>query len=183
MKKRKYLRKTILLLPLVAAIGLLFTACSSDDEDKSNNDINALIQNAIPSKEMSDFFDREWSFLGNGNPQNFFPDILQDTCRVINTEQEFLELYHGGEKIPNIDFQTYSLVVGKKVFRTIIGENRPMKFREQKLYMVSDGYVLDLYLDYSIPEVSFYNDMFACFWGLYPKLIEKNIKVNFIYAD
>lgn len=35
MKKRKYLRKTILLLPLVAAIGLLFTACSSDDENKA----------------------------------------------------------------------------------------------------------------------------------------------------
>lgn len=34
MKKRKYIRKTILLLPLVAAIGLLFTACSSDDEPK-----------------------------------------------------------------------------------------------------------------------------------------------------
>lgn len=178
MMKSNQLKLSILLLPLLAAIGLLITACSNDDEDKYTHDMNTFIQNVAPSKEVSDFFDREWPFLGNdGNPQNFFSDSWQDTCRVINTKLEFLELYHGGEKIPYIDFQTYSLVIGKIVFRTIIGENRPMKFREQKLYIVPDGYVLNLYFDYSIPEVSIYNDMFACFWGLYPKIDEKTVKI------
>ena len=178
------MRKTILFVIgsvlLLAGMGL--SACSSNNTEMPDKK-DFLIERIIPSDEVSDFFEREWSFFESDTPQNFFPDVVQDTCCVVNNGQEFLGLYHGSSEVPYIDFQQYSLVIGKKAFLTKEGEKRPRKNKEQKLYVVAGRYVMDLYCESFIPDVSFYNNMYVRFWGIYPKFDASNVEVNILYAD
>ena len=169
-----------ILLSLIPIVGLFFTACSNEEADQNGE---LTIQGISPNKVISDFFDREWPFLTSNNTESFYTDIWQDTCNIVNTKQELDEIYLGSHIIPEIDFQHYSLIIGKKACRTAIGEKRPAEYIRQDLYKGAKGYVLDLYCKYSIPDVSFYDDQFVCFWGIYPKINKENIAIKILYVD
>ena len=47
----------------------------------------------------------------------FFTDIdsQKDTCYIVNSLQELQSLYSGDKEIPKIDFNKYTLILGKKI--------------------------------------------------------------------
>lgn len=159
-------------------------SCSSDSSDDEMINKGVSVENVTPSKEVSDFFDREWTHLGDGSPESFFKNNNQNIYAMVNSEEEFCELYQGDNEIPYIDFNRYTLVVGKKKYYTSEGEKNPTWLERQNLYLTTDGkYVLDLSCQYNIPGVSFYSDRFICYWGLYSKLLPQDITVNIQYVD
>ena len=159
-------------------------SCSSDSSDDEMINKGVSVENVTPSKEVSDFFDREWTHLGDGSPESFFKNNNQNIYAMVNSEEEFCELYQGDNEIPYIDFNRYTLVVGKKKYYTSEGEKNPTWLERQNLYLTMDGkYVLDLSCQYNIPGVSFYSDRFICYWGLYSKLLPQDITVNIQYVD
>lgn len=175
------IHKVILLL-LIAVEGLGLISCNKDEDNGTSE--GTSIQRVTPDRETYDFFNREWTHLGDGSPISFFQDNSEDVCLLINSEEEFRESYQGtDERIPYIDYQQYTLVIGKKKYYTSEGEKNPTQLEGQKLYLKDGKYVLDLSCRYNIPGVSFYTDRFICFWGLYPKLSPKDITVNIQYID
>ena len=179
------MKKVLFVWGMLLSLGV-FCACSSDDELGSNGNATDILSpvNSIDGySEISKFFDSEWSYLGVDRPSTFFPDDLQDVCCMVNSEQEFRELYHGNVDIPHIDFQKYTLVIGKKAYTTKYGELSPTKYEGQKLYGQSDTYVIDLYCRSHVSDISFYTQSFICFWGIYPKLREEKVVLNLVYVD
>lgn len=104
MKKRKYIRKTILLLPLVAAIGLLFTACSSDDEPK------------IPCYEGeirgSDGFGNTYIITTSVPPDSPYKEI--GTGVFVSVKTSFI-MAHGLNRGDIIEFQILSYSIDKEL--------------------------------------------------------------------
>lgn len=169
------------LLLLIAVEGLSFISCNKDDD--INPSVDTSVQIVTPSREICDFFDREWTYLGDGCPQSFFQDFNQDICLMVNNEEDLRDLYQGNGQIPYIDFQQYTLVIGKKKYYTKEGEKNPTQYEGQKLYIMDGKLVLDLSCKYNVAGVSFYSDRFICFWGVYPKLSSNVITVNIQYVE
>jgi hypothetical protein len=180
MVKDRNINKLILLL-LIAVEGLGLISCNKDEEIDTS--VGDPIQSVTPTIEISSFFDSAWTHLGDGSPKSFFPNNRQDVCALVNSDEEFRELYQGTDEIPYIDFQQYTLVIGKKKYYTKDGEKNPTQFEGQKLYLMDGKYVLDLSCRYNVSGVTFYSDRFICFWGLYPKLSPKDIMVKIQYVD
>ena len=89
------IHKVILLL-LIAVEGLGLISCNKDEDNGTTS-----IQKVTPDRETSDFFNREWTHLGDGSPISFFQNNSQDVCLLINSEEEFRESYQGtDERIP-----------------------------------------------------------------------------------
>ena len=63
------IHKVILLL-LIAVEGLGFISCNKDDDNGTSE--GTSIQKVTPDRETSDFFNREWTHLGDGSPISFF---------------------------------------------------------------------------------------------------------------
>ena len=174
------MKTKIVIFIMLFMLGMVF-ACSKSDENDSM--IDSSIREIIQSDEVSDFFDREWMYLGIGSPQSFFQKNNQEVCAWVNSEEDLRELYQGNGTIPYIDFQQYTLVIGRKRYYTKEGEKSPTEFECQKLYITDGKYVMDLFCKYSVPEFSLFSDNFICFWGIYPKLRPKDIIVNIQYVD
>ena len=88
---------------------LLFFGCSKDDEN--NNETDAPV-----AREIAAFFNSALPDNGE-NSQVFFTDIdsQKDTCYIVNSLQELQSLYSGDKEIPKIDFNKYTLILGKKI--------------------------------------------------------------------
>ena len=175
--------KRLIVMGAAMMLVINLNSCSSDSSDDEVINKGVSVENVTPSKEVSDFFDREWTHLGDGSPESFFKNNNQNIYAMVNSEEEFCELYQGDNEIPYIDFNQYTLVVGKKKYYTSEGEKNPTHFEGQKLYQMEGKYVLDLSCRYNVPGVSFYSDRFICYWGLYPKLLPQDITVNIQYVD
>ena len=114
--------KKILLFVLLLIGGGNFAGCNKDEEIDTS--VGDPIQSVTPTIEISSFFDSAWTHLGDGSPKSFFPNNRQDVCALVNSDEEFRELYQGTDEIPYIDFQQYTLVIGKKKYYTKDGEKR-----------------------------------------------------------
>ena len=172
MNKNKYL-KPFFLLPLMVAIGLLVVSCSSDEETEG-----VLVPEAEISEEVSNFFNDEFPSISNTYLESFFLHEDRSAMYVINDQEQLLRIYHGDGKLPEIDFQKYSLVIGKELIIMKIGEKYPVKLNNKSLYRNGEYYSLNLYCDYVIPEVTINAYRYIYYWGIYPKIKDNKISVN-----
>lgn len=114
---------------------------------------------------IKDFFDNATSSGEDMCCQFDFPEStleekLVDTCYVINNYRELNTLYKGQKTIPDIDFEKYTLVIGR-AYMLHTGES--LGYYD----VSSEGKNINLYIEacpigFDVIELDY-------FWGLYPK--------------
>lgn len=185
------MRKLVILMNMLLPLGL-FCACSSDVEfegsDSSNLDFEDVesINDSIDESVRS-FFEKELQkgYLTGGHVNDHF--VIRDgfffeeenTCYRINSMEELASLYHGSDVLPEINFEKYTLLLGCKVFHDA---NTDVDNTKLVLVETPIEYQLNLCTRHLEGEwASCGITLEIIYYGFYPKLKNKNIKVNLIY--
>ena len=182
MKKYLFFMMSVMLLLMA---GTMLTACSSDNDDPKIPSPETPIEEirhidgtivTIPGDKSNydalyNFFNKELPSMSTSRQSNnFLFDNLSDIYYFINSYDELRSVYTGKEPLPDIDFGSYTLIVGQKC-----SNNMYDSFDKQSFYERDGRYILDLFFSSEIihPMIVYYN-----YWGLYPKLDKKEISVN-----
>lgn len=110
-------------------------------------------------------------YVGYRKPDVFFnEDDSDQLCRIINSKEEFRAVYKGSKELPEIDFQRYSLILGR------VSSGVVNLAKGNYISRTADGnYFLTVkigvYENYD-PSKYAYIDILVpvYFWGIYPKL-------------
>lgn len=162
---------------------MTFVACSEDEE---TNDTSIQPVKNVP-QAITDFFTSEMG--KTGFKDNFFPPIktyddntpldgplhtaTPDTCCIINNMEELATIYNGDKEFPNIDFSTYSLIVGKATMPYQSFQIKSQSIKETELNLI-------LNIKVKGSDTQFPAEYQMRYWGLYPKLPNKPLVVNII---
>lgn len=172
MQRIRNVAKHVLFL-LIAATGITVMACDNEEEMPGE-----LVPEAEVATEISDFFNKEYPNFSDTYPPSFFLHEERSVMCIVNDKEQFLSIYHGDGALPEIDFAHYSLIIGKERLLMAIGEKYPVSLKNKELYKTADGYSLNLYCDYVIPEVTMNSINYVYYWGIYPKMQNKSILVK-----
>ena len=172
------MRKYVFIFGVLIATACL-CACSSDDD--------SIPQIYLTDGEIVDFFNSELQELHSDDyyrtSKSFFYTIIdsvnydgmaikKDMVYIINSQQELADIYVKKKKLPEIDFEKYTLIIGQQIMPYL-----GFYVAKKKLSLGDNGLILNLYAKND-------NDVLPCalqnlyFWGLYPKQSQKTITVN-----
>lgn len=185
------MKKALFMMSLLLSLGM-FSACSNDGEmdiigdgeflitDSTLIPDDGVILHPVDASELMDnkgysviskFFDSE---LPKGvRSGSFFVDSDQDKCYVINSLEEFKNIYCGDKEIPKIDFGRWTLVIGQMIMPDalcpVLRQN--LEFRDKKCQLSlfvpnNDG------IDFK-PQYLYH-------WAFYPKFNAEGISVSFV---
>ena len=178
MKKLFYHLACLLLL----TAGL--TACSNDYDDPqgdSSDDYTVILPVPV-SDEVKAFFDEElsdpgWNNHGERIGGGFIDSMSvhfrdKEAFYVVNSKQELERIYNGKTPIPDIDFSSYTLLLG-------------FAYLNDSSYSLSDiglrdnghQYVLDVSVLHYVHWWAYQIFSRGYYWRLYPKL-DKEVVVN-----
>lgn len=136
-------------------------------DDKDYEYLYEFFEKALPS--TSDSWTAPWFRLDYNNVSS---ENHSDTCYVVNSYEELRSIYVGQEQPPDIDFESYTLLVGQ-IFSPCIY----IKLNKQEFYEMDNKYVLDMYY---ADDMVMFAEVNNYYWGLYPKLSHNNINANII---
>ena len=180
-------------LPLLLVLMLGNTGCSSDDEyvtkvvvdeeDDDDPNVIATFRKSKADKDVADFFASELPIsyqMKKGKPFNWNVKLNagadeSDTCIIINDQSDFSLLYRGEKPLPQIDFNSQTLIIGWKP-SDAVSDIEKLVLRKE-----NEGYSLDLctlrYKEYAYLVETF--TCYICFWGVFPKQTDAPIAINF----
>ena len=187
----KRIRIIVILSGLLISVGL--TSCSSDDEyvakvvvdeeDDDDPNVIATFRKSKADKDVADFFASELPIsyqMKKGKPFNWNVKLNagadeSDTCIIINDQSDFSLLYRGEKPLPQIDFNSQTLIIGWKP-SDAVSDIEKLVLRKE-----NEGYSLDLctlrYKEYAYLVETF--TCYICFWGVFPKQTDAPIAINF----
>jgi len=137
-----------------------------------------ILSVAVTDQRIIDFFN-ECGYINmaimTGSLDCFFTTLhwAEDTCLMINTIDEFRDAYECTGNLPEIDFDNYTLIIGK--VRMGAGG---YYVSEQKIIKVCT-LVLSVEVDYNEDEGQPAVFCVIYYWGLYPKLPNKPFYVEY----
>ena len=174
------MRKYVLIFSVLIATACL-CACSSDDD--------FIPQINLTDGEIFDFFNSELREMHSDDnyiaSRSFFYEIIdpvdhdgmpimENMVYIINSQQELADIYVGKKKLPEIDFDKYTLIIGQQIMPYC-----GFYVAKKELLADDSGLILNLYARNdreSLPCAS--QNLY--FWGLYPKLSQKMVSVNVV---
>lgn len=189
------LRRFWRVLPIVVAACML-NACDSSDNHADNyvkpitiglnGELSLKVRKNIDSEtnqRLSQFFAKElhhpyYKDEGKVDP-GFFGELEWDAqpCYLINSKEEFSAAYKGNEQLPEVDFERYSVLVGR-TYRVDGSES----LSDENVYLVdeNDHYRMALSILRNVNPNYFYTcdigDLY--YWDVYPKRESKPISVE-----
>lgn len=102
----------------------------------------------------------------------FFNLSKEDAFYVINSKDKLQAVYSCEEKLPEIDFTQYSLVIGQKRM-----PNSYYSVSNQKIVESFEGLELNI-IAKTLSEGVWPSFSMMYFWGIYPKLPNKRLNAN-----
>lgn len=190
MKKQVYLLSCLFLLTAG------FAACSSHDlyedpeqpkshqmESQGENDTTDYSKETIPpveaNAEVKEFFENALKMVDGENDFFYDDKNLHGTeciskCMIVNDQKTLEQLYRGKGKLPNIDFNKTSLIIGLQRFN-----QESYDIDKIKLISNNEKAQLNLYTQLNSKFNPFYYTN-RSYWGLYPKIQASIISVNVI---
>ena len=97
----------------------------------------------------------------------------EDDCIVINSMEEFFALAPSGtDKNIEIDFDNYSLMIGRHVAKSLM-----LEIKSQAVYIGENDMIFKVVYE-DCDDVESSVTMYYNFWGLYHKLPEKDVKLE-----
>lgn len=196
------MKKNVLWAAIALVITIAIGACSSSNDDDSTvgkpaaDDQSDYVDGGIinewdrPVVDKSDplaaFFEEElhrpyWDGYGN-EFKTFFENGSWDDeiCLVFNSREEFQNAYMGSKELPEIDFNQYTLVIGRT-------------WGNDGSYELNNVVLRDLGIAYELETILYrHHDPDRCYiaaittffyWRLYPKLSQKNIQIKRTVID
>ncbi|MBR1933724.1 MAG: hypothetical protein IJ841_08585 [Prevotella sp.] len=189
--------RNVMAVLLVLAAPVVFGGCSSDSDDEDENvseqevrGIDATVDALTPSANVQAFFDAELPSKGYVRffeaEDGIYPDETEwglQFCKLINSEEELRSIYRGAMQLPDIDFATTTLVVGRSY-------NRDYEY--VKLQNVDNITLLPTERGYKVEvdvttkkfcwgEASFNGivvfELLFHYWALFPKIQQQDIEV------
>ncbi len=177
------MKKVLLLtgaLLLVAAGAMFVASCSSDDEIETKSYVSP-IEDGDEYAAIAKFFNSELPCnTGDFQTSDFFINtqeynIQKNVCCVINDKKGLEGIYYGEKVLPEIDFEKYTLIIGVERMPHL-----SYKLAKKEL-IICNGYLLfNLYV--SEPKDRYHPTAILSmfYWGLYPKVEDKEIVVKTI---
>ena len=172
------MRKCVCIFSVLIATAYL-CACSSDDD--------SIPQINLTDGEIVDFFNSELQEMHSDDnyfiSKSFFYTIIdsvdhdgmaimENMVYVINSQQELADIYVGKKKLPEIDFDKYTLIIGQQIMPYC-----GFYVAKKELLADDSGLILNLYARNDRESLPCSLESLY-FWGLYPKQSQKTITVN-----
>jgi chloramphenicol O-acetyltransferase len=154
--------KKILKLSVILLIAAGIFTCEEENE-------KIIYPIIISDEQLVDFFDTVLPIATE--PICLFLTMNSDTCHIINSIAEFLSIY-SCDDLPEIDFTSYSLIVGQK--------SMPNSYYSVMKQYIIETESLQLNLVVELPENHWPSFSKLYYWSIYPKLHYKTISVNII---
>ena len=171
----------------VSALLLILAGCSSDDEviregvhgegERGGIVYEGHKQQAIDESDpLSVFFGEElhnprWDGYGN-EFKTFFEqgEWNDESILVINSQEEFQKVYMGTKELPSVDFNLYTLIIGRTW-----GNDSSYKLDKIILRDKGANYELETKLNHYVDWGALTAIQTIFYWHLYPKLAPKAI--------
>lgn len=172
------MKKVTLLMSVLLTLGL-FSACSSseDYDTKSSDDFDVLnpIAEGDSLAAISDFFKTE--FDSYEKPFDLKNNLSNEDnpCIIINSEEDFMEVYTGDLSLPAIDFSQYTLIIGKIYLSAgTFLDNMSIKQTNPVKATLSINCIID-----TNPNVGYIGRIYwNYYWKLFPKFHASEISVE-----
>lgn len=190
------------LLIVLGFISVIMTLASCDNDDNSlyrveKNESGEIApvrcgiiiegyarQKVDESDPVSVFFGKElhspyWDGFGN-EFKTFFEqgEWNDESCLMINSQQEFQAAYMGTKELPEVDFNQYTLVIG----RTWSSDGSYV-LDKTVLYNRDFTYELEAQFLHYLNGTAFCSIIRFYYWSLYPKLEPKEIILKRTVTD
>lgn len=156
--------KTKLILFAVIALLIVVVGC---EKDKKYGTFS-LVKD-IP-EQVSVFFENRLPITSESSC--FFKSNKEDIFYVMNSMEELQAIYSCEEKLPEIDFTKYSVVIGQKRM-----PNSYYSVSNQKIVEFSGVLELNI-ITKTLSEGVWPSYSTMYYWGVYPKLPNKKLNVN-----
>ena len=189
--------KKNLILMVCALLLTGLSSCSTDDNEADDMDnIRQLVlrndgsvlggevygdrsRETDTSDPLAVFFREElhnprWDGYGNEHKTFFEQGNYDDEkCIMINSRQEFQNAYMGTKTLPEVDFDTYTLIIGRTWGNDSSWELALVALRDD-----GDNYELETKLYHHVDWVALAAITTIHYWRLYPKRASKNIVIK-----
>ena len=146
---------------------LLLTAGIGCEKEKVHETFSPIKD--IP-EQVSVFFEKKLPVASESTC--FFKSSKKELFHVINSMEELQAVYSCEEKLPEIDFMRYSVVIGQKTM-----PNSYYSVSNQRIVELSEVLELNIIAKTLSEGVWPSFSMMYC-WGIYPKLPNKKLNVN-----
>ncbi len=126
------------------------------------------------SEQIIGFFEETLPTTAESNC--FFVSEEGDIHYLINSIEELRAIYSCNNELPDIDFASYSIIVGQK--------RMPNSYYSVLEQNIKETEILDLNILVQLPSDGHwpaFSNMY--YWGVYPKLPNKKINVNIINRE
>ena len=141
-------------------------------DETSRGDVLKPVKEIKGYDTISDFFNSELPI--DVHSAGFFVNHDKDECYVINTLEGLKSIYSGGNQIPKIDFEKYTLIIGQHIMPA-----SGYIIEKQEMVLRDNIPVLNLIVNNKYEyKPTLYTPLY--FWGVYPKLYKSNVDVNII---
>jgi hypothetical protein len=156
------MKKKLLKISMLMYCLCILVTC---DDVESKKTISPL----VVDEQIIDFFDVALPTVTKSNC--FFVSTENDICYIINSMEDFQAIYSCDDKLPEIDFTLYSLVLGQ--------QKMPNSFYSVIEQNIDETKGLELNLYVQLPSGGHWPSFSQLYyWGIYPKLPNKKISVN-----
>ena len=170
---------------LMLAVGM--SSCSSDEiekipykreiynfgqtkgvDDDTYQRLSVFFQAELHSPHYDEFGTASSSFFGELSPKDL-------PCYLINSMEEFRAAYQGDEQLPEVDFDRYSVLVGRTIRMGGAESLRSFSLEDE-----GDHYRLAIVILCNVnPDLIYTCDIGDLFyWNIYPKLETKPITIE-----
>jgi hypothetical protein len=160
-------------ITLIFASMLMGSLCLGCDRNEPYDGIRPVTANS----EVKAFFNENLGLIAETifyDHNDFENREFIDSCVMINSKEEFLQIDFRGEtppELPAIDFDAYTLIIGQWIYtntREYLISKRLIVEHNEAIITLFVGRKDGLYTEEEIPRLSF-------FWELYPKTITTSI--------
>ena len=139
----------------------------------STKDPKVIFPIAVDDDNINTFFKNA---LVDGHSSCLFPNISEekDTCILIQNFREFQQLSECEWELPEIDFDKYTLIIGKVQVPLLSSY-----IAEQKII---ENSALTLFVRIHVPSEGMCEAPVRYHWGIYPKLPDKPFSFEYIFV-
>ena len=96
---------------------------------------------------------------------------------MINSQSDFHLAYTGDKKLPEIDFDKYTLIIGKDW-----ASNSSYQLQDVQLYDNGKQYILDIDIMHFVWSGAYEAIQNLFYWKVYPKLDKNEIILNRVFS-
>lgn len=170
------MKKNSVMFMLLLITSTIIFACSNDEDlaFPEVNEVGKLTPSSQEGNDIQDFFSRSLpAFASSGATLFAFDSERENFCVSLNSKEELQDIYLGEEAIPFIDFENFTLIIGK-----VSVPDSSCKLDSHEVVLYGSHAELNIIVKRGTDAYDAFFDLY--FWALYPKFYSEITNVNLI---